>query len=153
MDLIQMTRELGAAIQQDARYLKFMQAHEANEKDNALNELIGKIQLVHMNYNHEAAKEDKDEESSGELPPLVEQEVLDLQQAELLRKMTKAPALLTENTLLGMMETAGKELEDEGGRVRHPGNTRQYHRSVAQPEIHRPFGQTVAADREGIGPV
>lgn len=62
MDLIQMARELGAAIQQDARYLKFMQAHEANEKDNALNELIGKIQLVHMNYNHEAAKEDKDEE-------------------------------------------------------------------------------------------
>ena len=65
---------------------------------------------------HLPDNEDKDEESSGELPPLVEQEVLDLQQAELLRKMTKAPALLTENTLLGMMETAGKELEDEAAR-------------------------------------
>lgn len=62
MDLIQMARELGAAIQQDERYLTFMEAHEANEKDNELNELIGKIQLVHMSYNHEASKEDKDEE-------------------------------------------------------------------------------------------
>lgn len=61
MDLIQMARELGAAIQQDERYLRFMQAREANDKDNELNSLIGKIQLVHMSYNQEAAKEDKDE--------------------------------------------------------------------------------------------
>ena len=62
MDLIQMARELGAAIQQDERYLNFMQAHEANDKDNELNSLIGKIQLVHMSYNQEASKDDKDEE-------------------------------------------------------------------------------------------
>lgn len=62
MDLIQMARELGAALQQDERYLRFMEAHEANDKDNELNALIGKIQLVHMSYNREAAKDDKDEE-------------------------------------------------------------------------------------------
>ena len=62
MDLIQMARELGAALQQDARYLEFMQAHEDNEKDNELNSLIGRIQLVHLSYNQEASKDDKDEE-------------------------------------------------------------------------------------------
>ena len=62
MDLIQMARELGAAIQQDERYVRFHEAHDANDKDNELNALIGKIQLVHMSYNREAAKDDKDEE-------------------------------------------------------------------------------------------
>jgi cell fate (sporulation/competence/biofilm development) regulator YmcA (YheA/YmcA/DUF963 family) len=66
MDLIQMARELGAALQQDARYLEFMQAHEDNEKDIELQGLIGKIQLVHMSYNREAAKDDKDEEKLKE---------------------------------------------------------------------------------------
>ena len=62
MDLIQMARELGAALQQDERYLEFMQARDENEKDNELQSLIGKIQLVHLSYNREAAKDDKDED-------------------------------------------------------------------------------------------
>ncbi len=66
MDLIQMARELGAALQQDARYLEFMQAHDENEKDNELQSLIGKIQLVHMSYNREASKDDKDDEKLKE---------------------------------------------------------------------------------------
>ena len=66
MDLIQMARELGAALQQDERYLEFMQAHDDNEKDNELQALIGKIQLVHMSYNREASKDDKDEDKLKE---------------------------------------------------------------------------------------
>ena len=66
MDLIQMARELGAAIQQDARYIEFMEAHAENEKDDELNALIGRIQLIHMSYNREAAKEDKDEQKLKE---------------------------------------------------------------------------------------
>lgn len=58
MDLIQMTRDLGAALQKDERYLKLQAAQAVNEKDEALNELMGRIQLVHMSYQHEAAKED-----------------------------------------------------------------------------------------------
>ena len=61
-DLIKMARELGAEIQKDERYIEFMEAHDANEKDNELNELIGRIQLVHMSYNHEASKDDRNEE-------------------------------------------------------------------------------------------
>lgn len=62
MDIIKLTRELGKAIQQDERYLKFVAARETNEKDDELNELIGKMQLIHMNYQHEASKEDANEQ-------------------------------------------------------------------------------------------
>ena len=41
MDIIKMARELGAAIQQDERYLNFKKAREANEADKPLNDLIG----------------------------------------------------------------------------------------------------------------
>ncbi len=62
MDIIKLTRELGKAIQADDRYAKFVAARETNEKDDELNELIGKMQLVHMSYQHEASKEDANEQ-------------------------------------------------------------------------------------------
>lgn len=60
MDIIKLTRELGAAIQQDERYLAFTKAREENEKDSELNELMGQIQMVQMNYQLEASKEEPD---------------------------------------------------------------------------------------------
>lgn len=60
MDIIKLTRELGAAIQQDERYLAFNKAKEANEKDEALNALMGEIQMIQMNYQMEASKEEPD---------------------------------------------------------------------------------------------
>ncbi|MBR4049059.1 MAG: YlbF family regulator [Clostridia bacterium] len=62
MDIIKLTRELGKAIQQDERYLKFVAAREANEADTQLNDLVGKMQLIHMSYQHEASKEDANEQ-------------------------------------------------------------------------------------------
>ena len=62
MDVIEITRQLGKAIQEDERYARFVVAREANEKDDALNELVGKMQLVHMSYQHEASKEDANEQ-------------------------------------------------------------------------------------------
>lgn len=54
-----------------------------------------------------------DEEENPVLPTLQEGEQLPIQEVLLLEKTTKAPPLLTENTLLSLMETAGKELENE----------------------------------------
>lgn len=65
MTVEQMTRELGKVIQQDERYAAFMAARKANEGDDALNELIGKLNLVQMNYQQEAQKENADEEKMG----------------------------------------------------------------------------------------
>ncbi len=62
MDIIKITRELGKAIQADERYAKFVEARETNEKDDELNELISRMQLVHMSYQHEASKEDAKED-------------------------------------------------------------------------------------------
>ncbi len=56
MTIIELTRQLGAAIQQDERYKEYEAARTANEKDDALNELIGKINLVQLNYQNEAGK-------------------------------------------------------------------------------------------------
>ena len=56
MTVIELTRQLGAAIQQDERYKAYEEARKANEADDALNGLIGKINLVQMNYQNEAAK-------------------------------------------------------------------------------------------------
>ncbi len=60
MDIIKLTRELGAAIQQDERYLNFAKAKEANEKDAELNDLMSSMQLLQMNYQVEASKENPD---------------------------------------------------------------------------------------------
>ena len=60
MNVIELTRQLGAAIQKDERYLAFAAAKEANEKDEALNALMGEIQIIQMNYQMEASKETPD---------------------------------------------------------------------------------------------
>ena len=60
--IIAKARELGALLQQDERYLKFMEVQKANEEDKELNELIARIQLVQMSFQHEASKEDKNEQ-------------------------------------------------------------------------------------------
>lgn len=61
-------------------------------------------------------EEKKEDDDEADLPPLTQGELLKLVSVNVLSKETKAPALLTENTLLGMMEVAGKELENEDER-------------------------------------
>lgn len=61
MELEKLARQLGAAIQQDKVYLDYKKAMEENEKDDALNELMSKIRLLQMNYQHEANQENPDE--------------------------------------------------------------------------------------------
>ena len=46
MELEKMARQLGAAIQQDEAYLNFEKARLANEADEELNDLMGKIRLI-----------------------------------------------------------------------------------------------------------
>lgn len=62
MDVIKLTRELGAAIQQDERYVNFAKVREANEKDEELLDLMGQIQLLQMNYQREASSENPDKD-------------------------------------------------------------------------------------------
>ena len=67
MDVIKCTRELGKAIQQDERYLKFVEAKKANDEDMQLNSLIGKLNLIQLSYQNEASKEAPDEKKLEEM--------------------------------------------------------------------------------------
>lgn len=60
MDVIEITRELGKAIQLDERYIAFAEAKKANEADTELNALIGKLNLIQMNYQNETEKDEPD---------------------------------------------------------------------------------------------
>lgn len=64
----------------------------------------------------EAPDKDDDDDDSTDLPSLIQNEQLPLLECNLQDKKTKAPALLTEATLLGMMEACGKEIDDEDER-------------------------------------
>lgn len=66
MSIIQLTRELGAAIQEDERYLLFTEARTENAKDEELTELLGKINLIQLSYQHEAKKGDDANEQKME---------------------------------------------------------------------------------------
>ena len=60
-DVIKLARELGAALQADARYEKLMQARKVNDEDEALQNLIGEFNMIMLKAQQEAEKEDKDE--------------------------------------------------------------------------------------------
>lgn len=61
MELEKLARQLGTAIQQDKVYLDFEAARKANDADEELNGLMGKIRLIQLSYQQEAGKEEPDE--------------------------------------------------------------------------------------------
>lgn len=64
MDAIKAARELGKAIQADPRYKEYVEAKEANDKDEELQKLIGEFNLKRQNVQLEMQKpeSEKDEE-------------------------------------------------------------------------------------------
>ena len=62
MDIITRARELGKAIQQDARYERIEAAKRANDADEALQELIVKFNLKRSDLTNAMAEENKDTE-------------------------------------------------------------------------------------------
>ncbi len=62
MELEKLARELGAAIQKDQVYLDFEAARKANDEDEELNALMGKIRLIQLSYQQEASKDEPDEQ-------------------------------------------------------------------------------------------
>ncbi|MDR2408938.1 MAG: topoisomerase C-terminal repeat-containing protein, partial [Bacteroidales bacterium] len=61
-------------------------------------------------------QEETGEDETGNLPEVSQGETLPVAQSEVLEKQTKSKPLHTEATLLGSMETAGKNVEDEAER-------------------------------------
>ena len=64
MDIIDLTRQLGAAIQADPTYIAYALAKEQNDKDEALQALIGEFNLQRMSLNQELQKEEAEKSQS-----------------------------------------------------------------------------------------
>lgn len=62
MDIIDLTRELGAKIQEDERYLKLKIAAQVNDEDETLQALIGDFNLKRINVSNELSKPEHDDE-------------------------------------------------------------------------------------------
>lgn len=67
MDIIEMTRELGKALQVDDRYIAYTLAKQANDADEALQRQITDFDEMRNELNAELCKEDKDTDKIKEL--------------------------------------------------------------------------------------
>lgn len=63
MDVIKTARELGKAIQQDERFIRFAKAKLANDNDADLQNAIGKFNIKRMELEKSTSEENKDEEN------------------------------------------------------------------------------------------
>ena len=71
MDIIEMTRELGKAIQADYRYIAYTLAKQANDDDEQLQNLINAFNLKRMQLQMEVGKADKDDDKIAELDEVI----------------------------------------------------------------------------------
>lgn len=62
MNAIELTRQLGAAIQADERYLAYVNAKKVNDEDEALQQKIGEFNLIRMSLERELSGEEKNDE-------------------------------------------------------------------------------------------
>ncbi len=60
MDIIEAARNLGAVMQQDERYKKYIEAKKANDEDAELQQLIGEFNLARMSVDNEFQKEESE---------------------------------------------------------------------------------------------
>ena len=58
--ILEMAKDLGYTLQEDARFLKTKAAQEAADADEALQQMIGEFNLKRMELNSEMSKPDKD---------------------------------------------------------------------------------------------
>ena len=63
MDAIKAARELGKAIQNDERFKGYVAAKEANDKDDALQQLIGEFNLKRENLRLQMEKPENEQDS------------------------------------------------------------------------------------------
>lgn len=67
MDIIEMARELGSAIQEDERYLNYRLAQQKNDEDAGLQQMIGEFNLKRVALNQEMQNSERDQEKLQKL--------------------------------------------------------------------------------------
>ncbi len=67
MDIIEMTRKLGVAIQQEEVFKNYIKAKAANDNDVELQNMIGEFNVIRMQMDNELSSENKNDEKIKEL--------------------------------------------------------------------------------------
>ncbi len=107
MDIIERTRELGKALQNDQRYVNMRLAQQQSDEDQELQNLIGEFNLKRMAINNEAQKPDRSEETlqrlNGEFRAVYAQIMQNEHMAKYNDAKTEFDALLQQITgILGL---------------------------------------------------
>ena len=101
MDVIAKARELGKAIQQDERFIRYATARLANDDDKELQDAIGEFNLVRMELDREVNSDEKNDDKVKELN-------------EKLRKVyssvMSSPAMVEYNTAKAALDTLVNEI-------------------------------------------
>jgi cell fate (sporulation/competence/biofilm development) regulator YlbF (YheA/YmcA/DUF963 family) len=61
MGVIEITRQLGKAVQADERYIEYVNAKRLNDEDEKLQELIGEFNLIRQNLAMESGKPEEEQ--------------------------------------------------------------------------------------------
>lgn len=67
MNILEAARQLGAALQQDERYIRFAKAKLANDNDENLQKGIGEFNLIRMELDRVMSEDNQDEAKVREL--------------------------------------------------------------------------------------
>ncbi|MEE1238795.1 MAG: YlbF family regulator [Acutalibacteraceae bacterium] len=89
MNVIDKARELGRAIQQDERFVRYAKARLANDSDSELQDAIGQFNIVRMELDREISSDDKDDLKVQELNEKLRKVYSDIM---------SAPAMVEYNT-------------------------------------------------------
>lgn len=89
MDVIKCVRELGKAIQQDERFIRYAKARLENDNNQELQASIGQFNIVRMELDREMSAEEQNEEKVKELNEKLRQ---------VYGEIMSAPAMVEYNT-------------------------------------------------------
>ena len=88
MNVLELARQLGHAIQQDDRYIAYTLAKQANDEDEALQNLIQAFELKRMELQMALGKEEKDQEAIAQLNDVVK---------EIYQRIMQSPRMMVYN--------------------------------------------------------
>lgn len=115
MDVIEMTRELGKLIQQDARYIAYNKAKDENDKDEELQKLIGEFNLKRVELNAEMSKPDKSQDKITKLDVEIKKLYSDIMGSKNMEAFNTAKEAMDEMlSQINMVITMSANGEDPG---------------------------------------
>ncbi len=94
MDIIEAARKLGAAIQQDPRFIHYAGAKIANDTDEALQAKIGDFNVIRMNLDKALSADEKDESKVQELNEQLRAVYGEIMGSESMQKYNEAKTVL-----------------------------------------------------------